>query len=95
LVFRVTSALLILFAAGLLARGIHEFTEAGVLPEMSTFVLNFIPEAQTFIGGFIKSMFGITRHMSILQLNMYILYSMWMGWWVYARKSHQVFRSKV
>ncbi len=95
LVFRVTSALLILFAAGLLARGIHEFTEAGVLPEMSAFVLNFIPEAQTLIGGFIKSMFGITRHMTILQLNMYILYSMWMGWWVYVRKSHQVFRSKV
>ena len=95
LVFRVTSALLILFAAGLLARGIHEFTEAGVLPEMSAFALNFLPEAQTLIGGFIKSMFGITRHMSILQLNMYILYSMWMGWWVYVRKGHQVFRSKV
>ena len=95
LVFRVTSALLILFAAGLLARGIHEFTEAGVLPEMSAFALNFLPEAQTLIGGFIKSMFGITRHMSILQLNMYILYSMWMGWWVYVRKSHQVIKSKV
>jgi len=95
LVFRVTSALLILFAAGLLARGIHEFTEAGALPEMSAFVLNFIPEAQTLIGGFIKSMFGITRHMTILQINMYILYSLWMGWWVYARKSHHVFKSKV
>jgi high-affinity iron transporter len=90
LVFRVTSALLILFAAGLLARGTHEFTEAGVLPEMSAFALNFIPEAQTLIGGFVKSMFGITRHMTILQLNMYILYSMWMGWWVYARKSRKV-----
>ncbi len=94
-VFRVSNAVLILFAAGLLARGVSEFTEAGLLPEMSAFIFGFIPDAQTLMGGFTKSMFGITRHMSILQLNLYILYSMWMGWWVYARKTHRVFKSKV
>jgi high-affinity iron transporter len=93
LVFRVTSTLLILFAAGLFARAVHEFTEAGLIPEIALFTFNFIPDAQTLIGGFIKSMFGITRQMTILQLNMYVLYSMWMGWWVYVRKSHQVFKS--
>lgn len=72
--FRTTSVLLILFAAGLLARGIHEFAEVGLIPELSRITFAFIPDKTTFTGGMIKIMFGITRHMDYLQLSFYLTY---------------------
>src|SRR3989344_2507125 len=66
--FRVTSALLILFAGGLLARGIHEFAEAGFFPEIGKITFAFIPHSSTFIGSIIKALFGLTTHMDLTQL---------------------------
>lgn len=84
--FRVTSALLILFAAGLFARGVHEFTEAGILPELTQITLTFIPHKATLAGDMIKAVFGITRTMDVIQLTMYIIYVAYMTWWVFIRK---------
>jgi high-affinity Fe2+/Pb2+ permease len=70
--FRVTSLLLIFFAAGLLARGIGEFINA--------------PDASSYIGNLIQGTFGITRSMSAAQLIPYGGYITGMSWWVFFRK---------
>jgi high-affinity iron transporter len=84
--FRVTSALLILFAAGLFARGIHEFAEAGLLPELTNITLAFVPAKATLAGDVVKAIFGVTRTMDLLQLGIYSLYVGSMTWWVFFRK---------
>lgn len=84
--FRVTSILLILFAAGLFARGIHEFAEAGLLPELMNVTLLFIPAKTTLAGDMVKAVFGVTRMMDILQLVTYSGYVTFMTWWVFIRK---------
>lgn len=85
--FRTTSVLLILFAAGLLARGVHEFAEAGIIPEVVKMTLPFIPQKGTFIADIIKSVFGITQNMDIIQLLFYTTYIIIVGWYVFFRRS--------
>lgn len=68
------SILLVIFSAGLLIRGIHEFNEVGLIPEFGTIFLSFIPPATTFVGGVIKSMFGLTDRINIIQIVAYITY---------------------
>ena len=88
--FRVTSILLILFAAGLLGRGINEFNELGMLPELGKLTMAFIPSSTSFAGEIIKAVFGITEEMHGLQLAAYILYTIGMGWYVFGRKKGKV-----
>ena len=76
--FRTTSILLILFAAGLLARGIHEFREVGILPEIGKMTFSFIPPNMTF---------GITQKMDMIQLSIYGGYVFFMIWWVFRRNT--------
>ena len=78
--------LLIFFAAGLFARGTHEFIEAGILPELIHITLNFLPAKTTFAGDMIKAIFGVTRSMDATQLTIYIGYVAFMTWWVFVRK---------
>lgn len=85
--FRVTSILLILFAAGLLARGVHEFAEVGFLPELGKITFAFIPPKTTFAGDILKALFGITQKMDLIQLSMYSSYVAFMSWWVFGRKN--------
>lgn len=85
--FRITSALLILFAAGLLARGISEFVELGILPEIGRMTFVFIPVSTTFAGDMIRAVFGITRNMDLIQLTIYGVYIILMGWKVFIRKT--------
>ncbi len=85
--FRVTSALLILFAAGLLSRGIHEFAEAGLIPEIGNVILHIIPAKGTFVGDMIKAVFGITQSMDYVQVSLYLMYTAAMTWFVFFRKS--------
>ena len=88
--FRTTSLLLILFAAGLLARGMHEFVEVGLFPETVTYHFALIPGGTTFIGSIVKSIFGITQTMDITQITLYVSYTFLMYWWVFIRKSRVV-----
>lgn len=83
--FRITSALLILFAGGLLARGVHEFAEAGILPELTKVTFTFLPAKATLSGDFLKAIFGLTRSMDLLQLSAYVSYVAFMTWWVFFR----------
>lgn len=72
--FRVTSFLLIIFAGGLLARGIGEFVEFIPIPMLPTLTFTFLPMTSTFLGGLIQTMFGITRNMHATAAISYITY---------------------
>lgn len=85
--FRITSMLLILFAAGLLARGVHEFAEAGFVPEIGKLIFSFIPAKGTLAGDVIKSMFGITQTMDYVQTSLYSIYTLAMTWYVFIKPS--------
>lgn len=87
--FRMSSILLVLFAAGLLARGIHEFAEVGLLPEVGIMDFTFMPQKGTFVADIIKAVFGITPKMDLIQLSLYGLYILFMCWYIFFRKSSQ------
>jgi high-affinity iron transporter len=73
--FRISSYLLIVFAAGLIVRGVHEFMEAGFIPELLSFGIPLIPNGGTFMSDMIKSLFGITQKMDIVQITIYFFYT--------------------
>jgi len=74
--FNVTSLVLILFAAGLLAHGIHEFHEAGIISPVVEHVwdINYIlPEKSTF-GRFLTAIVGYNANPSLIEVIAYPLY---------------------
>jgi high-affinity iron transporter len=80
--FNVTSALLLLFAAGLLAHGIHEFHEAGVIPPViePLWDINWLlPESST-VGSFLKALFGYNGNPSLIEVLAWTGYLGLLGW---------------
>lgn len=79
--FQVTNILLLLFAAGLLAHGVHEFNEAGVIPGIVEHVYDingFLPEKSTF-GQLLTALFGYNGNPSLTEMLAYILYLAGLG----------------
>jgi len=74
--FRVTSVLLILFAAGLLAHGVHELQEAALLPTFVEHVwdVNSIVDENGAAGAFLKALFGYNGNPSLLEVFSYVAY---------------------
>ena len=74
--FRVTSVLLILFAAGLAAHGVHELQEAGVLPIIVEHVwdINPILDENSAVGSILKALFGYNGNPSLLEVIAYAAY---------------------
>jgi len=74
--FQVTSVLLILFAAGLVAHGIHEFIEAGIIPAIIEQVwdINHILEETSYIGQLLKTLFGYNGNPSLTEVLAYSAY---------------------
>lgn len=68
--FTVSSVLLLLFGAGLIAHGIHEFQEAGILPSLIDHVwdMNGIVHENSTVGQFLKSIFGYNGNPSLLEI---------------------------
>ncbi len=80
--FNVTSVLLLLFAAGLLAHGIHEYQEAGVLPVVVEHVWDtsrILPEA-SMAGSLLGAVFGYNANPSLLEVLVYGIYLLGVGW---------------
>jgi high-affinity iron transporter len=74
--FQVTGYLLILFAAGLVAHGIHEFNEAGWIPNIIEHVWNMnsiFDETSTF-GELLQTLFGYNGNPSLTELIGYFTY---------------------
>jgi high-affinity iron transporter len=76
---KTASIMLVLFSAGLLIRGIHEFSEVGLVPEIGTIALNFIPASTTLVGGVLKSLLGITQKINLIQIVCYVVYVVWLS----------------
>ena len=74
--FNVTSVVLIVFAAGLLAHGIHEFQEAGIIPivvEHLWDINHVLPEKATF-GRFLTAIVGYNGNPSLVEVAAYFVY---------------------
>ena len=76
LFFTFTSYFLILIAAGLLAIGIHEFQEAGIIPIVIEHIydINFILDEKGTFGSFLKGLFGYNGNPSLIETIAYGLY---------------------
>lgn len=86
--FRITSLLLILFAAGLLSHGYHELTEAGIIVEMGKLpdmTFSFIPEKSSVAGSTIRAVFGLAKTMSTIEFLLWSGYTLLMTWLVFLR----------
>ncbi|MEM2131533.1 MAG: FTR1 family protein [Candidatus Woesearchaeota archaeon] len=87
LFFNITSIILVFFAAGLLAHGIHELEEAGILNPIIKEIWNLNPIApdsnkgfypimheKGFIGSILVSLFGYNANPSLLEFISYLIY---------------------
>jgi high-affinity iron transporter len=77
--FRVTGGLIILFAAGLLATGIHEFQEGGLLPSLHDHLWNLtsvtvLNPDRSNIGELLKGLLGWSPSPSIEMVLVYLLF---------------------
>ncbi|MGQ9630999.1 MAG: iron uptake transporter permease EfeU [bacterium] len=74
--FRITGAILIVIAAGLLARGVHELQEAGVIPAFveHLYDINFILDENGTVGSFLKALVGYNGNPSLIEVIAYISY---------------------
>jgi len=74
--FSITGLLLILFAAGLLAHGIHEFHEAGIIPPVIAHIwdVNHILPEQSASGRFLTAIFGYNANPSLVEVLAYVSY---------------------
>ena len=83
--FKITNVMLILFAAGLITYGIHEFIEAGIIPPLIDEVWNIkhilpesfpdgnptTPEFLEIIGALLKALFGYNANPALLEVIIY------------------------
>jgi high-affinity iron transporter len=71
--FSISSALLILFATGLFAHGVHEFQESGLIPILVEHMWNTnnIISSESIFGEFLKSLFGYNANPSLMEVLVY------------------------
>ena len=74
--FQVTGILLILFAAGLVAHGVHEFNEVGWIPSIVEHVwdVNMILDENSLAGLLLKTLFGYNGNPSLTEMIAYFAY---------------------
>ena len=74
--FSATNVLLIIFAAGLVGLGVHEFNEAGVIPPMIEHVwdINNILSDKSEMGLLLKALVGYNGNPSLTEVAAYVLY---------------------
>ena len=74
--FQVTGFLFILFAAGLVAHGVHEFNEAGLIPSVVEHVwdVNPILDEDSTTGSLLKALFGYNGNPSLTEVLAYLAY---------------------
>lgn len=85
--FQVTSFILIVFAAGLLAHGVHEFNEIGVIPGIIEHVwdVNFLIHEDSTFGLILKALFGYNGNPSLTEVLAYAGYFVTI--WLATRRS--------
>ena len=76
LFFRVTGILIVIVAAGLVGKAIHEFQEAGFLPIIveHLWTIDALDPSVSLFGSFAKTLFGVSHSPSLLTV---------VGYWAY------------
>lgn len=76
LFFRVTGILIVIVAAGLVGKAVHEFQEAGFLPAIveHLWTIDFLDPSVSLFGSFAKTLFGVSHSPSLLTV---------VGYWAY------------
>ncbi|MCF7928627.1 MAG: FTR1 family protein [Spirochaetales bacterium] len=79
--FRITNVLLLLFAGGMLAYGIHELQEAGAFPIFIEHIwdINHALNEDSAIGGLLKGLFGYNGNPSLLEVVAYSAFVITLG----------------
>jgi high-affinity iron transporter len=74
--FQVTSILLVLFAAGLVAHGVHEFNEVNIVPSVVDHVwdTNAVLDENSVAGQVMKTLFGYNGNPSLTEVIGYVTY---------------------
>ncbi len=74
--FQVTGILLILFAAGLVAHGVHEFNEVGWIPAVVEHVwdVNAVLDETSVPGQLLRTLFGYNGNPSLTEMIAYFAY---------------------
>ncbi len=74
--FQVTGFLLVLFAAGLVAHGVHEFNEVGWIPPVIEHIwdVNAVLDEKSIIGELLKALFGYNGNPSLTEILAYAAY---------------------
>ncbi|NOZ71244.1 MAG: high-affinity iron transporter [Chloroflexi bacterium] len=74
--FQVSSVLLLLFAAGLVAHGVHEFNEVGWIPAVIEHVwdINYLLDENSVLGTILKSLLGYNGNPSLTEVLAYFSY---------------------
>lgn len=84
LFFRATGVLIILFAAGLVAKGVHEFQEVGFVATMNEHLfdvgsIGWLNPDVSSTGEFLKGLFGWSPNPSLEMVGAYLLYLLPIG----------------
>ena len=92
--FNVTGILLILFAAGLVAHGIHEFEEAGVFAPIVEHVwdTNWLVNDHSDLGQTLTALFGYNGDPSLVEVLGYVGYWLVLLVWIYRDTAVALFR---
>lgn len=100
--FNITSILLILFAAGLVAHGIHEFHEAKVIPTVIDHVWDINPIVNSdgsylllhekgYVGSILAGLFGYNGNPSLIEVLSYLIYLVFVfALWKNIERVHKV-----
>ena len=87
--FRITNALLLLFAAGMIGLAAHELIEAGQLPAIVEPLWNFnlILSDQSAPGALLRSLFGYNSAPTLTEALAYLAYLGAIGWALWRRQA--------
>ncbi len=79
--FQVTGVMLVLFAAGLFAHGVHEFTEVGWIPSIVDRVWDFTAfiSEQSTLGQLLGALFGYNPSPTLSEMIAYVTYFVAIG----------------
>ena len=87
--FKYTSVILVIFAAGLLGYGVHEFIEAGILPSIIEHVWDINPpdvmnplHENGAIGSLLKALVGYDGNPELLRVLVYVGYWLIIGYYL-------------
>ncbi len=93
--FMVTNVLLLFFAAGLVAHGVHEFNEAGWIPPVIEHVwdINGIVNENSSVGELLKALVGYNGNPSLTEVLAYLGYFAILGWVIVKNSKAMIMRS--